>query len=450
MENRVTAQKTAPTFDASNPLLVQFLEEPALIAEDAQHTFTTYLALGYQTLSAEMRRNDGQIVLGDAAGDEDFWNEESWQAKFRPYVVRDGILRVPVQGVMLNKFPYQLGAWATGYEYIQAAIERGLGDAEVKGIALDVDSPGGSASGCFELSDFIAAANKVKPIHAFVDDSAYSAAYALSSGAGEISATKGSGVGSIGVVTMHADYSGFLDAAGIKVTFIFAGRHKVDGNPYEPLTDSAKNRIQKRIDALYSDFVSLVARNRGLDEKAVRDTEALTYPAPDGLNLGLIDQIMPTKEAMQKFSSKMNDNQGDYYMSDNEKKFTAEEQSKAVETARAEGVAEGVAEGTKAGATAERARISAIVNHAEAKGREAAAQSMALDTDLSADQAGAVLAKLPATATESKATVKTEKSPFVAAMDTSDNPNLGTVSEDKVKAEEDDASARIVKAFKGE
>jgi len=160
----------------------------------------------------------------------------------------------------------------------------------------------------------------------------------------------------------------------------------------------------------------------------------------------LIDQIMPTKEAMQKFSSKMNDNQGDYYMSDNEKKFTAEEQSKAVETARAEGVAEG----TKAGATAERARISAIMNHAEAKGREAAAQSMALDTDLSADQAGAVLAKLPATATESKATVKTEKSPFVAAMDTSDNPNLGTVSEDKVKAEEDDASARIVKAFKGE
>jgi hypothetical protein len=69
----------------------------------------------------------------------------------------------------------------------------------------------------------------------------------------------------------------------------------------------------------------------------------------------------------------------------------APDNSAAVAAARAEGVTEG----TKAGAATERARIKAIVGAPEAKGREALAQSLAFDTDLSPEAAVQVMKAAP-------------------------------------------------------
>lgn len=436
----------------SNPIIALFADEPAFIHEGAGARFEANVRIGYTALEMAAHKAGKQHdLMGSADDDAEFWDENHWAAAYRPYNVKNGVLRVPVQGALLNKFPYALGSWLTGYDYIEKAVTRGLADPDVKGIALDVDSPGGMCSGCFELADFISEANKTKPVKAFVDESAYSAAYALSSAAGVISATKGSGVGSIGVVTMHVDFSKALDEAGIKITFIHAGKYKVEGNSYEPLSDGAKARIQTRIDALYQDFVSLVARNRGLDEKAVRDTEAQCYRAADGLDLGLIDAIAPTKEAMNKFQSDLStNNQGVNIMS---KTLTPEEAAAAQQTAVDTARAEGVTEGTKAGATAERARIAGIVNLDSAAKRHGAALSLALETDMSVEQADKVLAKLPEDAAAKPAAAKDGKTPFEAAMDNSDNPNLGADGgKGKDSAEQDDtkaAAARIVSATKG-
>ena len=58
-------------------------------------------------------------------------------------------------------------------------------------------------------------------------------------------------------------------------------------------------------------------------------------------------------------------------------------------------VATATAAGHKAGAAAERERVAAILTHAEADGRSATAQTLALETDMSAEQAGKVLASTP-------------------------------------------------------
>jgi hypothetical protein len=42
------------------------------------------------------------------------------------------------------------------------------------------------------------------------------------------------------VWTMHIDQSKLLEELGIKVTLIFEGEHKVDGNPFEPLSNDAR------------------------------------------------------------------------------------------------------------------------------------------------------------------------------------------------------------------
>jgi ClpP class serine protease len=100
-------------------------------------------------------------------------------------------------------------------------------------------------------------------------------------------------LGSIGVVLMHADYSGHLQQKGIRPTLIHAGAHKVDGHPYEPLPDSVRADLQAEVDQFYSLFVSGVAKGRKgrMTERAVRDTEARTYIGEAALKAGLVDTI---------------------------------------------------------------------------------------------------------------------------------------------------------------
>jgi len=401
-----------------NPILAQFNNEPALIERSMQATFEACVA------------KTGEFVAKlDAKGHVDmasngFWfADDDWRAAYRPYRVANGILTVPVAGVLLNKFPWAIG-WATGYEYIYEAMKRGMKDDDVKGIALLIDSPGGMVSGNFDLVDRMFAMRGEKPIMAFASDSAYSAAYSIASAADKISVSRSGGVGSIGVVTLHVDYSQMLENQGIKVTFIFAGKHKVDGNAYEPLPADVREKIQARIDGLYSEFVSIVARNRNMDEKAVRATEADTFMASEAIANGLADEAGSFDDAFAAFAANVNSNQEDSAMADqNKAQITEEALAEAVATATAAGKAAGVTEGYGNAMT----RINAIIGSDAAKTRPNAALNAALKTTMSVEEASAFLATL-AEETKQATAPKGAGAPqgmFEDAMGKSKNPQVG-------------------------
>src|SRR5690606_8117872 len=125
-----------------------------------------------------------------------------------------------------------------------------------------------------------------------------------------------------------------------KLTYIHFGDHKIDGNPYEPLKPEVKARIQSRIDELGKVFVATVARNRGMDEKAVIDTQALTYTAQEAVSKGLADSIGPLDDAVAAFAAGLSTEEGDEQMSG---KTDAAVDQAAIETARTEAHAAGVA-----------------------------------------------------------------------------------------------------------
>lgn len=347
--------------------------------------------------------NDNMISAHD-----DFWPQaDSWMAAYKPYIVKAGVLQIPVKGMLLHNFPYAVGTYATGYYYIQKALERGLADPDVKGIALVCDSPGGHVAGCFELCDKIYEARSVKPIRAFAHEHAFSAAYAIFSSASHGTVSRTGGVGSIGVVTMHVNYAKMMEQAGIEVTFIFAGKHKVDGNPYEALSDGAKARIQTRIDESMTVFVKTVARNRGLSEKAVRATEALTYGSSAAVEEGLADKVGPLDEAMAEFSACCMGQTGETKMSTEASKPALDQA--AVDAAVATAV------------TAERARVSGIKALAESKDRPSAT-AYAEKAGMSVEAAKDFLASMPvekqAEAAAPAAAANSGTPDFKAAMDT--------------------------------
>lgn len=372
------------------PLLEQLAVSPLLIDD-------TMVNLVEASIGHVVAHEHAQEMMSAAANDDDFWptTDGDWRAYYRPYNVKEGTLQIPVMGVLLHRFPYQLGRWATGYKYIEMAVKRGLADDNVKRIAFVIDSPGGEVAGCFELTDFIYDNRRKKPMQSFAADHCYSAAYCLGSATGKnrLSVTRSGGVGSVGVITMHVEYSEALRQAGIKVTYVYKGSHKKDGNPYEPLSKDAQARIDKRIEKLYSVFVMTVARNRDMDEKAVRDTEALTYDAEDGIAVGFADRLGALEDEMALFAE--DTSAGDEQMANT---YTQEQYDAAVAAAKTEGhaagKAEGVKEGTTAGAKAAQDRMDAILGSDEAKTRPKAALR-AVKTSMSAEEATAFLKDLP-------------------------------------------------------
>lgn len=212
--------------------------------------------------------------------------------------VRD-VAVLQVDGVLVNSLG-TVDPWCgmTGYDGLRTQLAAALGDPAIKAIALVCESPGGEVTGCFDLANQIREAREIKPIWAIVDGMACSAAYALACGAGRITCSSVGYTGSIGVIAGHADFSKALDEAGIKVTLIFAGAHKADGNEYAPLPDSVKADFQAEIDAIYDQFVPLVSAGRGLDDKAVRATEARSYLAARALDLNLCDVVMSPTDAL--------------------------------------------------------------------------------------------------------------------------------------------------------
>jgi hypothetical protein len=192
----------------------------------------------------------GQIErLGNAAPsmmeDDDYGYADPGRNARKGYEVVGGVAIVPVCGTLVQKLgtlrPY---SGMTGYDGIRQNFLTALTNPDVQAIMLDIDSPGGEISGCFDLVDTIYKARGKKPIWSILNESAYSAAYAIASAADRIVVPRTGGVGSIGVIWMHMDWSKALTSAGFKVTFITYGDLKADGHPEIPLSEDARKRFR--------------------------------------------------------------------------------------------------------------------------------------------------------------------------------------------------------------
>jgi signal peptide peptidase SppA len=216
-------------------------------------------------------------------------------------VTDDGIAIIPVVGTLVARSGY-LGAASglTAYSDLGHAIDAAATDPGIRAILLDIDSPGGEVGGRFDLVDQIQAVRQQcgKPIWACADEAALSAAFAIGCTADRLYVTQTGEVGSIGVVAAHRDESGADAQAGLAWTFIHAGACKVDGNPHQPLSDTARTALQTDVDGIYGRFVDLVAKCRKTSPDAIRATEAAVYRGDQAVAAGLADCVGTLRQAL--------------------------------------------------------------------------------------------------------------------------------------------------------
>lgn len=199
---------------------------------------------------------------------------------------------VPIMGPLVHRGSYDAECnYLLGYQDVARMLRAAGEDPAVKAVVLNMDSPGGEVSGCFDLAERLEEMTQGKPIYTAVNDRCCSAAYAIAAATSHIASTKTGESGSIGVYMQHADMSEYLKKAGLNITLVHAGKHKVDGNPFEPLSADVLATLQAEVDQLYGVFVAHVAAHRGMSDEAVRATEARVFHAEEAINLGLVDSI---------------------------------------------------------------------------------------------------------------------------------------------------------------
>lgn len=213
-----------------------------------------------------------------------------------------GIAVIPIVGTLLHKFGWlDPVSGMTGYDGILRKLRAALADNDVKAIWLDIDSPGGECAGLFatvrEIGENAKAGSGTKPIWAYCNEMACSAAYAIASVCDKVYAPREAMIGSIGAVIMHADFSRRMEADGIRVTIIRGGERKARGNAYEELDDETLFQLQDAVEKTRREFAQYVAVGRNINVLKVLDTEANWFDGEKAYEIGLIDGIMDETEA---------------------------------------------------------------------------------------------------------------------------------------------------------
>ncbi|WP_222105213.1 S49 family peptidase [Denitromonas halophila] len=290
----------------------------------------------------------------------------------RGYQVVDGVAVLNVNGALVHRSRMTAdSSFLLGYNSLSMDVEDAMANADVHAVLLSFDSPGGEVNGAFEWAERMAALRGKKPMVAIADSLAASAGYLGACAADSVAIASTGYVGSIGVVMRHVDMSRALANSGVSVEYIYAGAHKVDGNPHAPLPEAVRADYQAEINSLYEMFVDAVAANRRMSTAAVRATEAAVYRGAAAVKAGLADRVATADQIIAELAAKRPTRAyglparnalktGGQAMSEqiNGVELTAETAfaQADLDTARAEGEAAGRA----AGAAAERERIQSV------------------------------------------------------------------------------------------
>lgn len=219
----------------------------------------------------------------------------------KPYEVFDGVAVITMIGMIGKRFDmFARMSGGVSTERMQTMIEDALTDPLVSAIVVQIDSPGGTVAGTFELCDWMLQNRGIKPMYGYVDGQCCSGAYGFASCLDKIFAFRSTQIGSVSAVVCHYDRSGADAQAGIKRKFIVSGEYKRMASDAEPLDEKGEAYLQGFIDRYHAMFIEVVAAGRGIapEEVQARFGNGQVHLAAEAMALGMIDGIGTLPETL--------------------------------------------------------------------------------------------------------------------------------------------------------
>ena len=175
----------------------------------------------------------------------------------------------------------------------------------VKGVILEINSPGGTTAGGESIFEAVRAVAEKKPVVAQVGTLAASAGYMIASAADHIVARQSSIVGSIGVLVQFPDVTGLMDKLGVKLEEVKSSPLKAEPTPFNPTTEEERAMLRAMVMDSYDWFVGLVEQRRPLDRAEVlRLADGSVFTGRQALANKLVDGLGGEKEAIAWLAEK--------------------------------------------------------------------------------------------------------------------------------------------------
>lgn len=214
----------------------------------------------------------------------------------KPYADGMGVLRV--DGSLTYK-PVMTMCGEAGTSYVSLIRQtEEMAAAGVRTIVMEVSSPGGEASHCFQTAREIRSICDEHNIRliGYADTQACSGGYALIAICDEVIANPDASVGSIGCVIALTDLSEAYAKAGVKRIFITSGANKVPFADDGSFKKEFLEELQGDVDRINDSFASHVSEFTGLSVETIKGFEAGVYDGADAVAKGLANKVMTNKE----------------------------------------------------------------------------------------------------------------------------------------------------------
>ena len=232
--------------------------------------------------------------------DSDPFYKETWSSGYgTTKVVRLDLSGLIMRGQETSFFGVEQDPVETLLKQIQCAKM----DADVKGILLCVDSPGGGVTSSDEIYNALKGfreSHDDRRILVHIRDIGASGAYYVAMAADYIMAEPTSVIGSIGVIIQNLNFKELSDKIGINAITIKSGKNKDLLNPFESIDTNQVAILQEVVNSLQNRFSNLVISNRGINSEDVVDGRI--FLSNDALKEGLVDSIGYLEDATKELS----------------------------------------------------------------------------------------------------------------------------------------------------
>ena len=211
---------------------------------------------------------------------------------------------VPLWGVLSPDGRY----YGTSLDDFSRTIRALDANSNVSDIVINITSPGGTVTGTPEAAEAVRRVrdNGQTRVAAVANGMMASAATWIGAAAGEVVITPSGEAGSIGVISMYADYSKMLETAGIKVDVMRTPAKKARFSGVEPLSDEMRQLVETRLAQSYEAFKRAMADNRGvrIDQVEGKFGGGEMMSAKEAVEAGLVDRIGTLDETIARLAKK--------------------------------------------------------------------------------------------------------------------------------------------------
>nr|WP_184663322.1 signal peptide peptidase SppA [Texcoconibacillus texcoconensis] len=226
---------------------------------------------------------------------------EAADQPFEERVIEEGnhqgkIAVIHLNGVIQSTYDGQSFLQSAGYNHqrFMEKLDSAAEDANVDGIILQVNTPGGGVVESDEIHDKVVEIQESynKPVYVSMGNMAASGGYYIAAPAEKIYAHNQTITGSLGVIMQSINIAELFDQFGIESEVIKSGEHKDIMSQTREMTEDERDLLQEMVDESYEQFVDVIEEGRDMErEEVLALADGRIYSGQQALREGLVDEL---------------------------------------------------------------------------------------------------------------------------------------------------------------